>query len=250
MTKNRWIACLYVCGLLCGVLCACGDVKPTVSEPNSAPTTTTTTATTTSTTTTEATTTTTTATSQAPIKYKQFYCNFLGERVLMTYERVMSLSSSYPIKKADNDWIIVNNDKSFCVAEDVEDKDLELWRYNGQLSDGTRLYCYVQVNSKKIYQYYHDGSGHRVYGENDELAMQKRVKNWLDEMGYHYTDADIDVSMQGEKAKSLGYFAHVFVYNEKDGGIWMNVQKMREGWRIFEMHLSVDNILNEPEWIA
>ena len=145
--------------------------------------------------------------------------------------------------------MIVNNDKSFCVAENVGDKDLDLWRYSGQLINGTRLYCEVQPKTKKIC-YYHNGSGDLVYGENDEIAMQKRVKNWLDVMGYHYNDADIDVSMQGEKNKSLGYYAYVFVYNENDGGIWMRVQKEQDGWRVFKMYLSINNILSEPEWIA
>ena len=88
------------------------------------------------------------------------------------------------------------------------------------------------------------------YGENDKAAIETHAKKWMDAMGYQYRADDIHVLMQADKAKNRGYFAYVFTHNKIDGGVCLYVRKSTQGWRIVNMHLSVDNTMNSPEWVA
>ncbi len=169
----------------------------------------------------------------------------------MTFAEAISMSAFHPIKQSDNDWIIVNESQSFCLVENIGiDDELLLHQYSGKLSNGNTLYCYVNPKTRKIYMIVLSMNSSYTYGENDKVAVEKCAKKWLDSMGYHFTTDDINVMMQGDKAKHLGYFAYVFVYNEIDGGVWLYVRKTSQSWRIVNMYLSIDNTLNNPEWIA
>ncbi len=192
MTKNRWIACLCVCGLLCGVLCACRDVKPTVSEPSSAlppvSTTTisiTTTEVTTTTTTTEMTTTTTmtttetrssaiTSTTAKPVPadkhptadQQKCYVNFLGERVLVSHTET--------------------------VWREIRGVTTHYWVYHGQLTNGDTLRCQVDAKTGKITEMSSD-SPFKPGWIKEETAVDVALagfKKW----GFNYKKEDVTVN--------------------------------------------------------
>lgn len=269
MKQPRYLRLMALVLLLSIVLASCGNpaAAPEPPESESASTTTTTTmvveattteatiattetrhttTTTESTTTTEATTTskptkTTTATTEAtvptePPEHMEFLWE--GKMVRLDFKAHYESVAYIPIRLEVD-----------IVAVPEEEKENGEWVYTTELADGRTIRCDVLPKSGEIYRLGVYASGHPRKGSNDPQAVMKAVKGFLKDLGCDHREEDIHISMKGEKAQHLGYFADVVLKNKKDGRAFMNVRNQKGyGWQIVEMYLDVGHPLRKVKW--
>ena len=144
--------------------------------------------------------------------------------------------------------IILDED---IVAVPEEEKDGGSWKYTTELADGRTVRCDVLPKSGEICRLGVFNPAHSAGGENDPQAVLGAAKSLLNHLGCDHREEDIEVSMQGDMAPELGYFAYVFLNNEEDGRAFMHVRKQKGyGWQVVEMYLDVGHPLRKVKWVT